>query len=332
MKKKATKRTVVWAIDPMDAAARPEPKALETLKKMAWSEEVEVQPVYVLSESDVEIPRLLRNPAAEIAAAQKAAQCFLESVGANWANHPVVLGEDSPLVSKAVERLVRYAYREGADFIALTTNGRKGASRLFLGSFAELVLARALLPVFFISHGAKAETSHFGKALFPTDFSTYSAATFERFLAYAKTFGTEVILYHQVPFSPRIEAIAMSAGAFNGLPQNFWSEQESWAKEEAAKWTRKAASLGVRARAIVSNERGDTSEQILKAAHAEGVGMIAMASQSGPFASFVFGSVARGVFRPHEIPVWVCGPAFLKKIATIEDIQSEWTPEAQVVS
>jgi len=50
------------------------------------------------------------------------------------------------------EVIVRVAEEEGCDMIVMATHGRRGLSRLFLGSVAEEVVRKALCPVLTIKH------------------------------------------------------------------------------------------------------------------------------------------------------------------------------------
>jgi nucleotide-binding universal stress UspA family protein len=312
-------KKIIWAIDPFDTETRPDASALKEL--IAWKEspDVEIVPAYVLSfdsdeESEAHFPKHLQG-------ARHASRHYVDSAGVGAADYPVVLVERSGSIQNAVDRLIRFAKNEKADVIAVATKGLSGLPRMIFGSFAESLLRRSDVPILFLSHHAGEKRANPSKALFSTDFSAYSESAFHRFVEHAAKCGLEIRLFHQATFPRQFESpVGPPALAF--FPERYVEDQVSWARTQGARWKAFAQSQGVRVSLEISAEYGDTSGLILKAAAAWGAGLIAMASQSGPIASFLLGSVARGVFRPHGFPVWVCGPEFLKNNA-IEEAPSE---------
>jgi nucleotide-binding universal stress UspA family protein len=57
------------------------------------------------------------------------------------------------------EEILRAAEREGAELIAMTTHGRGGLERLILGSVADQVVRKALLPLFLLPVRASGEVT-----------------------------------------------------------------------------------------------------------------------------------------------------------------------------
>ena len=62
-------------------------------------------------------------------------------------NDPEVEFEHRMISGDPADAIVRLAEDEGADFIVMGTHGRKGISRLLMGSVAEAVVRRAACPV-----------------------------------------------------------------------------------------------------------------------------------------------------------------------------------------
>jgi nucleotide-binding universal stress UspA family protein len=97
--------------------------------------------------------------------------------------------------------LLRYAEEEDIDLIAMGTHGRRGASRVLLGSVAEEVVRRSDRPVLTV-RGIGAEqmppAGHIERILVPVDFSDYSREALRTAEAWAKLYGAQVHVLHVV--------------------------------------------------------------------------------------------------------------------------------------
>lgn len=97
--------------------------------------------------------------------------------------------------------LLSYADEEGIDLIAMGTHGRKGASRILLGSVAEEVVRRAQQPVLTVRGKEKGRTPTPGamdRILVPVDFSDYSREALRHAHEWAKLYGAQLDLLHVV--------------------------------------------------------------------------------------------------------------------------------------
>jgi nucleotide-binding universal stress UspA family protein len=97
--------------------------------------------------------------------------------------------------------LLSYADEEGIDLIAMGTHGRKGASRILLGSVAEDVVRRAQQPVLTVRGKEKGRTPTPGsmdRILVPVDFSDYSREALRHAYEWAKLYGAQIDLLHVV--------------------------------------------------------------------------------------------------------------------------------------
>ena len=183
---------------------------------------------------------------------------------------------------------------------------------MVLGSFAETLLLKSPLPVWVFGHGGS-ESFQLNKILFATDFSDPSELVLKSVSEQAKALGSEVILYHKVTLPQKaMLGIGMASTPYV-LLNDYLPEQKKWAEGFVAQWVEKLTKNGIRARSVIEAGIGQTSDSILELARAEGVGAIAMASQSGPVAAAMLGSTARDLVRRSECPVWVFGPQYLKE-------------------
>lgn len=304
-------KTLVWAIDPAEIALAPKKEDVNELKAWAHTLGFSVQPIHILTTSEfVPSRRSLDKSAGArvLAKARRAATDYLAALGADFTETPSIMVARSSARVDAVDCLLRFARAQKAEQIAVSSHGRSGAARLVLGSFAELLLERSEIPILFLSHGGKPSGLSSRRVLFATDFSDASKLAFKRMLDLCENGHADLILFHKIGLSPLVEATLAGAGTFTLLPEHYSEEQRSWAEKEASICVQAAKLRGVTVRPLIVDERGETSTLILETARRSGAALIAMASRSGPVETAILGSVARGVFRPRGIPVWVCGP------------------------
>lgn len=306
-------KTLVWAIDPDETHL--DPSGVTDLKGWAEALGLKVHPIHILP-----VAKLTGDKAEGVRKLNEArlrAIDYLARIGASWAEDPSILVAPTGARAEAVDRLLKFAHGESAEVIAVSSHGRSGPSRMVMGSFAEALLACSDLPILFLSHGApdskpvsesKAQPSH--RVLFATDFSEASKQAFETMTDYCAKNHADLVLFHQIGITPMLGASLSAAGAFVALPDDYFEEQRAWAEKEAAACVQAAKVHGVAVRPVIVEEYGETSRLILEAARREGAEMIALSSRSGPIDRMILGSVGRGVFRPHDIPVWVFGPHY----------------------
>jgi nucleotide-binding universal stress UspA family protein len=285
---------------------------------MNWarSSSLEIQPVHILAfpnDAADEYPKVA-GIKRYITAAEKAAERYLQDLGVFNARPVKVLLAGSSARREEVRDLLDYAEEQNARCIIVSSHGRSGVRRLFLGSFSENLLLQSVCPVVFLTHFENADDhdKKITRALFATDFSGYSREAFIRFLSEARRSHLDLTLFHSV-FLPAA-TLGTGFGAPVVISERYFPEQVKWAKREASRWAKLAESFGVHIRLIIKEEGvgPNIAETILEVAEKEGAGLVAMASVSGAVTSFVLGSVAREVFRMNRCPVWIYGPRSLE--------------------
>jgi nucleotide-binding universal stress UspA family protein len=94
---------------------------------------------------------------------------------------------------------------EGVDLVVLATHGRKGLSKLFMGSVAEQIFRQAACPVLTVGPGSGLkphQTWTPGRIILATDFSKGSFHALPYAIALAEENHAELILLHAVPLVP----------------------------------------------------------------------------------------------------------------------------------
>ncbi|MGZ3708002.1 MAG: universal stress protein, partial [Bdellovibrionota bacterium] len=296
----AKKNSLIWAIDPFEKDTRPSRQSVNELLSWAESESLELQPVYVTSSEDT------------TGATEKAAKQYLRDLGIGDPISVRLFQGSVDSRQASVRKLIQFAKTSGSPMIVVSSHGRTGIERLFLGSFAENLLRHSDRPVLFLNHGihSRKTAERKRRVLFPTDFSDRSRAAFRQFLQHGKALRSELVLFYAVDL-PAMVAVgyAPMASIPSYIPDNYMADQTAWAKREGDKWAKEAQAAGVSARVVVVDigVGPSVARAILETAKKEEVDLIGMASVSGPVATLVAGSVAREVFRSNEYPVWVCG-------------------------
>lgn len=315
-----SKQAVVWAIDPFEEQTRPDLTLVRQLMKWARSANLEIQPVYILSLPLDETGDFLegRGTSANVTAAEEAAESYLRELGFEGSLPVKVIFSDSPSRKECVSALLKFAESQFSSLlqppcIIVSSHGRSGFSRFLLGSFAENLLLQSKYPVLFLNHLTDEPTQvrDFNRVLFTTDFSDYSHAAFVDLVSHAKRFHFDITLMHSV--SLPAGALTSDYGVPFTLAEDYFPNQVKWAKAEGKRWAKLAESYGVPVHVAILEEGigPDIATGILATANKLSIGIIAMASISGPVTSFVLGSVAHNVFRHSRCPVWVFGPKAL---------------------
>jgi nucleotide-binding universal stress UspA family protein len=210
--------------------------------------------------------------------------------------------------SRIASRLLGYASATDIDLIVVTTHGRGGISRLWLGSVADQLIHNAAMPIVLMRPDASAPRPAleraFERILIPLDGSPLA----EHAIAHALALGTPgETVYTLVQILSPLLAEHVVPPYTVGLPATAYAQLES----EARAYLRSIAQyLRPHARAVSTQlVVADPAEAILQMAVALRAELIAMTTHGrGVLARTVLGSVASRVVRGAEIPVLIYRP------------------------
>jgi hypothetical protein len=275
--------TAIWAVDPRDIEQLPSHSSLEALRNY------KVIPVAILKEDGEAGYTELKD--------------FLKLCKGMGLEPGVILKADNAK-SKWVDQIHTYAVEHHAELIALTSHGRSGLSRLFLGSFAERLLDISYVPILFLSKNefGKAEAE---RAIFATDFTIQSKIAFQTFLKFAKHSVKEVVIFHANPLPLQ----TMAAAEFAGLPDMGADHQEpdGWDKSNLHLWRDELSlpDLGIHLHGIINGNCTSIARGILDSCAKEKIGIIGITAEKSLLEKSLFGSVAETLFRNQTGLVWV---------------------------
>ena len=122
---------------------------------------------------------------------------------------------------RAFDQICRFAREINADLIVMSTHGRTGLKRLFLGSNAERVVQHSPSPVLVVRQNEREFVTDgkeplIQRILVPTDFSESSIEALEYAVEFGRQFGARLVLFHSFivpeiittdlygPYNPRL--------------------------------------------------------------------------------------------------------------------------------
>jgi nucleotide-binding universal stress UspA family protein len=327
-------KKIIWSIDAFEEKEDLQSKAARVLGVFQNKTFAQIEPVFVLGSTELNWP--VDYSTDWMKDFQTNLRGHLEDVlltsGFPHILSPKILIEPLASTSAAVENLLEYAYKENADLIIVSSHGRKGLDRFFLGSFAETLLVHSKIPVLVIGAGIKIEP-HFSRILFPTEFGEFSREVFRRTVSAAKQMNATIMLYHVVPMPARI---VMDTGYYPSLYgiegemvslEDFLKIQGEHQARRAETWSQWAKSEGVECSFKVDTAGETVDDLICNQALAEACDLIIMEGQSGPIKVALLGSIARNVVRAAPCPVMIFPRGALEeKEKETESLQTEEIP------
>jgi nucleotide-binding universal stress UspA family protein len=242
-------------------------------------------------------------------AVRKSEREYLRRVAARIKANGAIQLATPTLTGPPAVALADYAREVGVDLVVMTTHGRGGLQRAWLGSVADRLVRSLEIPLLLIRpNEAEATPSEPGleEILIPLDGSRRAEAAIPTALGVATLFGARLALIQAV------EPVAMLVDVPMTVPRALDDELTSLRRREAQDYldslAERLSPSGVETRASAVLAAG-AFEGIQAAARSPTVGMIAIATQGrGGLRRLVLGSVADKLVRMGELPVLVTRP------------------------
>ncbi|HEX2217841.1 MAG TPA: universal stress protein [Gemmatimonadales bacterium] len=265
-------------------------------------------------------------------ALRKSQRDYLRSVAAQLKGERATRVATATLDGAPAPALGEYVQEIGVDLVVMTTHGRGGLERAWLGSVADQLVRSLEVPVLLIrptdaartngartdnprTEGSRTEGSRtegpeaepgLEEVLVPLDGSPLAEAALPPALAVASLFGARLTLVQGV------EPVVMLVGAPTPFARNVDQELSALRRREAKDYlddlAERATAQGVPTRGTAVLCSG-ALEAIQAAARAPGIGMIALATHGrGGLRRLVLGSVADKLVRSSDLPILVTRP------------------------
>lgn len=214
---------------------------------------------------------------------------------------------------KAVDVICRRAKEIGADLIVMTSHGRTGLSRMWLGSVADGVVREASVPVLMLRpmderHRRRSDPHLFRRILVPLDGSTTSSAILGAATEMARANGGTLVLVRVVMPVP---LYAFDAGTpvypTAIVDEDATRQVADTARDELMDLARSLEREGLRVETDVVVGR-QIATDILELAKSKGADLIAMTTRGRGASRLVIGSVADKVLRASHLPLLLLHP------------------------
>lgn len=301
-------RKIIWAVDPFQKQTK-QLKVMATLvDDYARSTKAGVELVYAYTQpqipmrpkalSELEKPFLIEaeNRLEKLASLVKSAPHSVR----------IITHHAYKTYVPAATLVSDHARKTSTSVIAVSSHGRGGLKRLFLGSFAEDLLLSGKLPILFASPHVKHYPGRRLKGLFlPVDFTPQSRKLLLWSIAYAKTEGAKLTLFHGVvdPFQPLLQPAALALGGTYPFDARGYAEVLAGQRAELDKWVKLARRSGVSCEGLAYEKGGTLYEAICNVAAKKKQDLIVMSTHHGALSSLLVGSLTRQVVRHSTVPV-----------------------------
>jgi nucleotide-binding universal stress UspA family protein len=218
-------------------------------------------------------------------------------------------------IGQAEDVIGHHARELEADLIIMTTHGRTGVSRAWLGSVADSIARTSAIPVLLFRAESAATPrargeSRFRRILVPIDGSTTSSAILQPVAELARAIGATVTLARVVEpvpiyvFDPNIPAYATPAiddAATRQVADEVRKDLTSLAERIENEY-------GLRLETIVEVAK-HVGPALVRLAIAERADLVAMTTHGRRASRLVLGSVADKLLRGSRLPLLVLHPA-----------------------
>jgi nucleotide-binding universal stress UspA family protein len=226
-----------------------------------------------------------------------AEQKYLEAVADELKSGAQVTATCAVLRGAPAEMIIRRARDVGADLIVMTSHGRTGLSRTWLGSVADAVMRKSAIPVFMLRPERESETTKrrvaargVKRILVPMDGSTLAGGIVPAATDLARAAHASITLLPVVP----------DEAATQQLVDLATTELESAAQRLHAE-----TGIAIDAHVVVS---GHAAQAIVDQAEALKIDVIAMSTHGRGASRLLLGSVADKVLRSSRVPVLLYRP------------------------
>ena len=237
----------------------------------------------------------------------KADREYLRTVARGLRGHLGDAVSATVLQGPITQTLATYTRARGTDLVVMTTHGRGGPRRAWLGSVADRLVRTAEVPILLVrarEEGAVSSSPDFSQILVPLDGSPLSEAAVIPAATLARLWDGEVLLVQIVP-SVLSAADDRTLGAAVVYNQRLTAIRRSSAEDYVGHLAERLRAEGVKATGLAVLG-SDVADRLLGLARPERVGLVVIASHGrGGLQRLVLGSVTDKLVRAAEVPVLV---------------------------
>lgn len=298
-------QNAIWAVDPFPKDKRFLAKAQKALTSWGKNQQLKIQPVSMVSPSDLRWPIEYMTPQEDEIhyLTQSTLKPLLRGLHMKNMKDPRIILDTSLSRWGSVDNFLKYARKQNAELIVVTTHERKGVGKFRLGGFTRTLIEKSKIPVLTVRPDSQVPT-RFSRILFPTDFSKTSKQAFLKVLEIAKNLKAEIVIFHQLEI-PMIWETELSGPLFpNVEPLSEYTDKIT--RQQKAKGEtliELAAEKNLKASFVLSEGNIALSRDILKVSKQKKTDLVVMDLQPHAMARAILGSWAREVIETSPRPV-----------------------------
>lgn len=197
--------------------------------------------------------------------------------------------------TRAVDDLLSTAKQKNAKLVALFSHGRKGFSRLLLGSFAETAVHRSKIDLLVVSPKAKL-SSKIKNVLLAIDLSQESKREINKSIQLCRQLYAKLTVFYgaQIFYKWALEESSPEANKYRS------------GTDKMVDWIKKTCKQkSIKCSIIIDTELEMISKRALVHAKRSHADLIIVTAKTGPYAALMGGSTTRQILRSSTLPVLV---------------------------
>lgn len=198
-------------------------------------------------------------------------------------------------LKSGVDAVISRAKKSKTDLIAIQTHGRKGFVRFMVGSFAETLLHRSPISILALNPKTTVSSS-IQRILFATDLSPRSSRSLQTVCELAQSLGAELTVLHIPDPSYSVH--------YKGQDKSVETYRKS-VRSKMERISEAVSAMGITVETVIEGRWGSIPELIAHRAKSSKADLVAVHSKTGSVAALFLGSVARGIVRSSEKPVFI---------------------------
>jgi nucleotide-binding universal stress UspA family protein len=246
----------------------------------------------------------------------KADEAYLDSVATELSSGASVPVTHAVLRGSPADMICARARETGANLIVMTSHGRTGLSRVWLGSVADAVVRRSTVPVLMLRPIDKpadrvAARHLFHRILVPLDGSRLASEALEPAASLAQCSDASVVLLRMVQPVPLVTPFDINQPFVYPPPipdaeaTDQVVQEASRRLDEVARDLQERSGVKVEAKIVVA---GRVAEDIIDFARGDDVDVIAMSTRGRGASRLLLGSIADKLLRASALPMLLRRP------------------------
>lgn len=246
-------------------------------------------------------------------ATRRSERSYLRAIQARLRDGGTRLASAVTLTGKAGPALAQYVQEMGIDLVVMSTHGRGGVRRAWLGSVADHLIRTLEVPVLVVRPGegepGPARPAASGQILVPLDGSPLAEEALGPAIALARAWDAELALLQVVRPVLLSAAPALPLRLPSAFDEDLTTMWRTQAQDYVDDIVEELHDQGIRATGAASLG-WYAADSILEAARPERVAAVVIATHGrGGLSRLALGSVADKVVRGADVPVLVYRPA-----------------------